>query len=192
MNGRLKEMTRDREGNWVISFTTKDDFRDQFDFLFKFDCDIEIKKHRNIRSKSANAYFHVLVNKIAAETGGSDDDIKRDLIVKYGALAKDSSGKTIGFKIPATVDVGTLYRYVRLFDQREEDGITFNCYLVYKDSHKMDTKEMARLIDGAIDEAKALGIETETPEQLEEMRKKWAEYEARYGAPKNVEFDSAE
>lgn len=69
---------------------------------------------------------------------------------------------------------------MKLFDQREEGGILFNCYLVYKDTHKMDTKEMSRLIDGAISEAKELGIETETPEQLEAMKKKWAEYEAAH------------
>ena len=40
---------------------------------------------------------------------------------------------------------------------------------------------MARVIDGAIREAKELGIETDTPKQLEEMQKKWAEYEAAHG-----------
>ncbi len=177
---RLKEMTRARSGEWIVSFSTREDFRDTFDLLADKDVDIEIKKHRNIRSRSANAYFHVLVNKIAAVIGGSDDDVKRDLIIKYGSLAKDSEGKTIGFKLPRNVDVGTLYRYVKLFDQREEDGTVFNCYLVYKDSHKMDTKEMSRLIDGTIEEAKELGIETETPDQLAAMKTKWAEYEAAH------------
>lgn len=51
---------------------------------------------------------------------------------------------------------------------------------VYKDSHKMDTKEMARVIDGAIQEAKALGIETETPDELARMKARWAEYEAAH------------
>ena len=55
-----------------------------------------------------------------------------------------------------------------------------NMWKVYKDSHKMDTKEMARVIDGAIQEAKALGIETETPDELARMKAKWAEYEAAH------------
>lgn len=180
MIGRLEDMVRNRKGEWIISFATREDFGERFDSLAGMDVDIEIKKHRNIRSRNANAYLHVLINKIAAEINASDDDVKRDLVIKYGALAKDSEGKNIGFKLPRTVDVGTLYRYVKLFDQREENGILFNCYLVYKDTHKMDTKEMSRLIDGAISEAKELGIETETPEQLEAMKKKWAEYEAAH------------
>lgn len=49
-----------------------------------------------------------------------------------------------------------------------------NCYLVYKDTSKMDTKEFSHLIDGAIDEAKALGIETDTPEQLARYKEEWS------------------
>ena len=42
----------------------------------------------------------------------------------------------------------------------------FNCYLMYKQTRFMDSKEMARLIDGAIYVAKGLGIDTDTPEQI--------------------------
>ena len=52
----------------------------------------------------------------------------------------------------------------------------FNCYLVYKQTHDMDTKEMARLIDGAIEAAKELGIETDTPEQLARYKEEWSRY----------------
>lgn len=37
----------------------------------------------------------------------------------------------------------------------------------------MDTKEFSHLIDGAINEAKALGIETDTPEQLARYKEEW-------------------
>lgn len=133
-----------------------------------------IKKHRNKRSHSANAYFHVLVNKIAAETGESDDLVKERLVVAYGTVARDKDGCTVGFKLPASVDVHDLYKYTRCFDVREEDGKRFNCYLVYKDTSKMDTKEFSHLIDGAIEEAKALGIETDTPEQLARYKEEWS------------------
>ena len=136
--------------------------------------DIEIKKHRNKRSHSANAYFHVLVNKIAAEAGESDDLVKERLVVAYGTIARDKDGCTVGFKLPVSVDVHDLYKYTRCFDVREEDGKWFNCYLVYKDTSKMDTKEFSHLIDGAIDEAKALGIETDTPEQLARHKEEWS------------------
>lgn len=150
------------------------DFREEYERLKDTELDIEIKKHRERRSNSANAYFHVLVNKIAAERGGSEEDTKAALVLEYGALAKDVNGVVVGFKLPASVDVSTIYPYVKCFDTREENGKLFKCYLVYKQTHLMDTKEMARLIDGAIEVAKALGIETDTPEQLARFKEDWS------------------
>ena len=182
MIGRLKEMYRSRDGTgWIVTFFTRDRIDgDKFDALSQVDCDIDIKKHRNIRSKSANAYFHVLVNKIAAETGESDEEVKIRLITNYGTLARTEDGKILMFVLPLDADATDYYKYATLFDQREINGVTVNCWKVYKDSHKMDTKEMARVIDGAIKEAKELGIETDTPRQIEEMKKRWAEYESAH------------
>lgn len=127
--------------------------------------EISIKKWRAKRSKDANAYFHVLVNQIAVARGLSDDEVKRDLIVDYGSVARDDDGKMIGFKLPASVDVDAIYPYTRMYKEVEEDGKAFKCYLVYKRSSEMDTKEMAHLIDGAITVAQELNIDTDTPER---------------------------
>lgn len=192
MNGRLKEMVRSLDGNWVVSFVTSFDFREKFDQLKDAELDIEIKKHRNIRSKNANSYFHVLVNKIAAETGESDEEVKVRLITSYGTLERTKDGKYMMFVLPKEADATDYYKYAVLYDQRTINGTVCNMWKVYKDSHKMDTKEMARVIDGAIAEAKELGIETDTPKQLEEMKRKWAEYEATHGGPKNGGLNSAD
>lgn len=174
MRGRLVDLAFALNGRQRITVEVTRDFREDFDRLREADLDIEIKKHREKRSKSANAYFHVLVNKIAAERGGSEDAVKESLVVQYGALAKDDDGLTVGFKLPASVDVGTIYPYVKCFDTREEGGKLFKCYLVYKQTRFMDSKEMARLIDGAIEVAKELGIETDTPEQLARYKEEWS------------------
>jgi hypothetical protein len=42
-------------------------------------------------------------------------------------------------------------------------------------SHTYNTAEMSRLIDAAVEEAKELGVETMTPEQLEKMKAAWKE-----------------
>ena len=173
MRGRLVDMTIGLNRKYRVTVEVDRDFREDFDRLKDQPLDIEIKKHREKRSKDANAYFHVLVNRIAAERGGKDDDVKRQLVVEYGALDRDEDGTVIGFKLPASVDVGKIYPYVRCFDTREENGKLFKCYLVYKHTSDMDSKEMARLIDGAIETAKELGIETDTPEQLARYREEW-------------------
>lgn len=177
MIGRLKDLTFGRNGEQNITVTVRSDFKERFDELKDVDVDIEIKKHRKRRSLSANAYFHVLVNKIAERQGLGDAEIKVNLVCEYGALAKDEDGSTVGFKLPSSVKVSTIYPYVRCFDTRTEGGKMFNCYLVYKQTHLMDSKEMARLIDGAIYVAKDLGIETDTPEQLARYKEEWRQAE---------------
>lgn len=173
MRGQLVDLSLGLNRKYRITVEVDRDFREDFDRLKDADLDVEIKKHREKRSKSANAYFHVLVNRIAAVRGGSDDAVKKSLVVEYGALEKDADGKTVGFKLPASVDVDKIYPYVRCFDTREENGKLFRCYLVYKHTADMDSAEMARLIDGAIDEARELGIETDTPERLARYKEEW-------------------
>lgn len=43
-------------------------------------------------------------------------------------------------------------------------------YIFMRGSHDYDTKEMTILLDGMIQEAQSVGIETLTPDQLAEMR----------------------
>ena len=182
MIGRLKEMYRSRDGKgWIISFYTEKKINgDRFDKLSQVDCDISIKQHREVRSPNQNAYFHVLVNQIAEETGESDEDVKVRLVTSYGALKKMDNGKYMMWILPKEADATEFYKYAVLFDQRTVNGTVCNMWKVYKDTHKMDTKEMARLIDGAIAEAKELGIDTDTPEEKARLKKQQAQYDAAH------------
>ena len=128
--------------------------------------DIDIRPHKEKRSNNANAYFHVLVNKIARAIGQSDDEVKNQLIINYGPLLKDKNGINVGFKLPKSIDANILYPHVRCFDTRLEGNTMFCCYLAYKGTSMMNTAEMAQLIDGAITAAQELGLETDTPAHL--------------------------
>lgn len=175
MTGRLVDMAFTLGGKQRVTLELNGDFREIWDKLhLELVLDVEIKKHREKRSLSANAYFHVLCNKISAETGESEDAVKRRLVVSYGALARDKDGKPVGLKLPPTVDPCDFYPYVRLYETRQENGKNYSCYFVYKESHKMNTKEFAHLVDGAIEEAKELGIQTDTPEQLARYKEEWS------------------
>ena len=163
MKGRLIDFSIGYNRKQRLTIEIDSDFREGFDALKDAELEISIKKWRNKRSKDANAYFHVLVNAIAEARGLGDDEVKRALVVNYGVLARDGNDSIVGFKLPPTVDVNTIYPYTRMYKQVEENGKLFNCYLLYKHSADMDTAEMARLIDGAVFEAKELGIDTDTP-----------------------------
>lgn len=135
--------------------------------------DADLKPHREKRSLDANAYFHVLVGKIAEVMGIGFEETKTNLVVEYGAFERDEDGVKVGFKLPVSVDVTKIYRYVKCFDTREENGKKFNCYIVFKRTHLMDSKEMGRLIDGTVQEAKQLDIETLPLDKLDAMKLDW-------------------
>lgn len=165
MRGRLIDFSFGYNRKQRVTIELDSDFREGFDALKGADVEVGIKKWRARRSKDANAYFHLLVNEIAIARGLSDDEVKRMLVVEYGTLARDEDGQVIGFKLPPSVHVENIYPYTKLYKQVEENGKPFNCYLVYKRSSEMDTKEMALLIDGTVSEAQELGIDTDTPDQ---------------------------
>ena len=133
----------------------------------------EIKQYRKRRSLDANAYFHVLARKIAEALNISEEESKVNLVLDYGAVMTDAEGGKVGFKLPASVDVNSIYKYAKWFDTRVEDGKEFHCYIVYKHTHEYDTKEMARLIDGAVYECQVLGIETKPDEEIKSLIESW-------------------
>lgn len=134
---------------------------------------VEIGEWREQRSLDANAYFHYLVDKIAKATNKGADEVKKQMNFDYGTIMTDDKGKKVGIKLPKSVDVDLIYGYAKWFDTRVENGIEFNCYIIYKPTHTLDTKEMSVLIDGVVQEADNLGIETKSKNEIEEMLKGW-------------------
>lgn len=179
MKGRLIDITIGLNGKQRVTVELDGDFRKSFDALKEVPVTVDIKKFRTTRSKNANAYFHLLIGKIAEVRGLGIEEVKRMMVTEYGTLARDDDGMVVGFKLPPSVDAATIYPYVKFYDTRVENGKSFSCYLLFKQTHEMDTAEMARLIDGTIKEAQELGIETDTPEQLEKYKSYWQQAEQK-------------
>ena len=165
MKGRIIDFSMSFGGKQRITLELDTDFREGYEALKDAVLEIVIKKWRDKRSNDANKYFHLLVNEIAAARGISDDQVKIDLVTQYGTYARDDDGMIVGFKLPASVDVSTIYPYTRMYKEVEENGKLFKCYLVYKQTRLMDTKEFSHLIDGAVQVAQELNIDTDTPER---------------------------
>jgi hypothetical protein len=167
--GRLVDHVILANGEQRLTIQTRDDLRGLYDQLHNDEVSTDVKKYRKPRSLDANAYFHLLVNRIAATVGTSDDEVKRELVVRYGTVEKDEDGSPCGIMLPATADVDRVYPYTYFYKAMELNGKSYRCYLLYKHTRDMDSAEMSHLIDGTVSEAKALGIETMTPDQIREL-----------------------
>lgn len=158
MIAKLQSLTVNGDGTQSITLSIMDDFRDSFDDMKGRYLDLDIRPHYITRSKNANAYFHCLCGEISQETGEKADAVKERIVSEYGAIRKDAEGNAVYVKVPRTYDIRSLYPYTRYFDTVIENNVEYNCFLILKSTHEMTTKEMSRLIDGAEEEAKELGI----------------------------------
>lgn len=130
----------------------------------------EIKPYKKRRSLDANAYFHVLVDKIAKAVKKSAEEVKVQMVFDYGTIARDEKGLKAGFKALKEIPITQYFKYAKPIGEVIENGKAFMKYLIYKETHTLDTGEMATLIDGTIQEAKQLGIETLTPIEIENLK----------------------
>lgn len=130
------------------------------------DADLLLKadKWREKRSRDANAYFHVLVHKIAQVLHPpiSDAAAKNILLGRYGQPDETDDGAGVFIKANIQAEDMQEQEYLHCRPVRAmPDGAIM--YRVYRGSHTYDTKEMSKLIDGTVQEAKNLGIETMPP-----------------------------
>lgn len=161
---------QDGDGAWLCIQTPK--ARDVCDTVRPDKTyDMEVKQHRERRSLDANAYAWVLIDKLAKATGQAKTRVYREAIreiggntetvcIKEEAAAKLCAGWTrngLGWltdilpsKLPGCVNV-----------------------VLYYGSSTFDTAQMARFIDGIIQDCKAVGVETLPPDKLEAMLEGW-------------------
>ena len=176
LTGRLTNVSFSWSGKPLITieFNEKESAVQMFDDLKNADkVSVGIKKFRQKRSLDANAYFHVLVNEIAKKMRISDDEAKKLLVRRYGTLAKDEDGNYLGAMLPASADPEAFYPYCRSYKTVFVNGKECTCYLFYKRTRELDTAEMSHLINGTVDEAQALGIQTRPQEEIDSLLSSW-------------------
>ena len=120
------------------------------------------------RSLDANAYYWVLIGKIASALRTTNRDIHRQMLASYGATETDITGKPIVFEMEQDIDPAELGEiYVDPID-RYGGYVT---YRVLKGSSKMDSKEFSALLDGVIYECRELDIEVLSDDELQRLYK---------------------
>lgn len=128
---------------------------------------IEIKQYRQHRSLNANAYAWLLIGQIADILRSGKDEIYLKCLKRYGQSELVS--------VLSRVPVENYFKYYEEAGASKLNGKDFTHYRVYKGSSDFDTREMSIFIDGVVSEAKELGIQTETPNQIAEMKARWGD-----------------
>lgn len=159
----LRDMTFDARGKAVLSLNLSADFREEYDRLNGKTLDVTVKEYKPKRSGEANRYMWALCEKIAVSQGVDKLTVYRKNVREVGVFT------------PLTVSAAAYERFAADWSSR---GIGWFCELVdssipgeveifaYYGSSTYNTGEMSRLLKAIIEDAKALGIPAETPEEL--------------------------
>ena len=163
-------------GRQKLEIETNEDIRQEYDRLKDREkVSIKIVEYRKKRSLDANSYMWVLLEKIRQKlhNASTKEEIYMRMLETYGdcVYLPAQTKKEID-------DLIAVFRIVRDKGQRilmTESGNLVNVHIMqcYKGSSLYNTKEMSLLIDGVVRECKELGIETETPDEIERMKQEW-------------------
>ena len=126
---------------------------------------IKIDKQSKKRSLNANNYAWKLITEIGNATRQSKEDVYFLMLKRYGQSDMVS--------VVADVPVQYYFKHYEEAGETTLNGKLFKHYRVYKGSSEFDTKEMSIFIDGIVSEAKELGIETMTPNEIARLKGLW-------------------
>lgn len=171
LNGKIAGINTSIDGTTKLELEITSNKEILIDNYYKLkdkeNLDITIKQHREKRSLDANAYCWVLLQKLAEVLKTDKDSLYEDMICKYGVFTH------IVVKPSMVERVKEEWRAVRELGEvaiNGKTGIQLQCYF---GSSTYNTKEMSVLIDGIVNECKDQGIETLTPEEIADMKRKW-------------------
>lgn len=178
LTGHITGVLRDFSGKTVISLAVNENVGEMANLQNKT-LDIKLTEHKQKRSLDANAYFHALADKLRMKMSPplSMAQVKNHLIADYGQIMYLEDGIPLIYKTNAPPEyVANLEEpHLNLIKTEIENDREVYFYRMYRGSHTYNTAEMSKLIDGTIEECKALGIETMTPMQIERMLAAWEE-----------------
>lgn len=162
MKGRIRDMGRGYDGSLTVTLSLPPQHAESIHALMQDEISVEIKKWREHRSLSANAYAWALITKIAQciSPPMSKEDVYVDMLKHYG------QGGIISVRKDKQDEVLRAFDYYSIKGEGEVKGKPFVHVMVYVGSSKYDTKEMSTFISGIVEEARDLGIETMPPDEL--------------------------
>ena len=172
MIGRLKDLLRLQGGEWLVSFTTREDPGNLFDELNGLPVKVEIRKASRHRSLSANNYAWVLIDRIAEKTGIPVSEVYRNAIREIGGVSDYYGMRETAYESFCEIwTKGHLGRQVEIIPGSAKPG--WINVRAWKGSSDFDSSQMARLIDSLIQDAESLGIATVPDKEVERMVSQW-------------------
>ncbi len=163
-------------GQAIVTFKADSRVLPELEKILNKEMDCKLSKHSEKRSENANSYMWVLLTKIADEMQKENPHITKDSL--YMQYIKDY-GKSVEYLIQnqavnAMVSVWANYG-LGWFAEKVDEQDDFSLIRFYYGSSCYSRKRMRRLTDAIVLDCKAMGIETKTPDEINELLARWGE-----------------
>ncbi len=170
---RIIDLTRDyKTGAARLTVETEKNIFAEAENLTDLDLTCRLVRFRKRRSLDANAYFWVLLNKLAEEINIPAIEIYRSYIRHIGG-----NNTIICVPDKAVDDLTKGWEHNGIGWQTEKTASKLKgCtnVILYYGSSTYDTKQMSRLIDMVVQDCQSVGISTMTPSELATLMQGWS------------------
>lgn len=122
----------------------------------------ELKEYHAKRSRSQNSYMWEIISKIADKVRLQKEDVYLQMLKDYGQSEIVS--------IKSDINPKGYFKYYEAIGTGRINNTDFTHYRIFKGSSQYNSQEMSVLIDGVIQEAKQLDIETMPVEEIRSLR----------------------
>ena len=124
------------------------------------DLDVELKEHREHRSKDANALLWACISDIQKALDDRQTTIKESTWDIYLRMLKRYGKYTFILVKPEAVDaVKKQWREAEVYQEYEVNGTEAVQMVCYYGSSTYDSKEMSRLLEGVLSEMDEMGLQ---------------------------------
>lgn len=169
MTARVESLAYTRDGRALLTVSGGAELAELFDAWQGKP--VEIKQQRPRRSLDANAYAWALLDKLAAKLGRTKAEIYREAIRSIGGVSETVCVRDIA--VDKLIE-GWRHNGIGWFADTMPSKIK-GCtnVVLYYGSSTYDTKQMSALIDAIVQDCKAVGVETLTPEHIAVLNAAW-------------------
>ena len=125
----------------------------------------EIKRYRQKRSKNANAYMWELIGKLSQKMNKSTEELYRGYIKEFGIF------RDVAIQPDASDTLKHVWNAHGLgwFCEDVDTVNDMTTLRLYYGSSSYNSKQMSVLINAVVEDCRAVGIETMTPEELSRL-----------------------
>lgn len=147
----------------MLVFEIDDDAREVYEKYKDQELKLTITKYHKNKTLNQNSYYWVLLNQLAMVLKSTPQELHEQNVQMHSIPWTDADGKHMCISILKGIDPP---KVEHLYWKWIKDEGKCSAYMRIKGISDCNTQEMGRFLDDLIEECKAVGIETATPEEL--------------------------